>query len=62
MARPKQLIKYLFSDSVAYLCPYCMNHQPGVVQSCVECGHVIDGKIDVRTTEEYRRKVRLKNE
>ncbi len=59
MRKPRKLIKYLLSDDVVYLCPYCMKHVPGKVQACPDCGKTISDEVEVRTTEDYRKKHNL---
>lgn len=60
MRKPRELIKYLLSDDVTYLCPYCMMHVPSKIQVCPDCGKKkIGNEVDVRTTEGYRKKHNL---
>lgn len=55
--KPKRIIKFLLADGEVYLCPYCMHHMPGIVTRCPDCSREISRNIDLRTTEEYRKKM-----
>lgn len=57
MRKPRNIIKFLTSDGEVFLCPYCMRHIPGILSKCLECSHDIGRNIDVRTTEQYRKKM-----
>lgn len=50
------IIKFLTSDEVVFLCPYCMRHVCGIISKCPHCERDISKDVDLRTTEEYRRK------
>lgn len=57
MGKPRNIIKFLTSDGKVFLCPYCMSHIPGILSKCPECSRDIGRDIDVRTTEQYRKKM-----
>lgn len=57
MRKPKNIIKFLTSEGKTFLCPYCMCHISGIIPKCSECGRDIGKGLDVRTTEEYRKKI-----
>lgn len=56
MKKLKRIIKFLTSEGEVFLCPYCMHHISGIISKCPDCEHEISKDIDVRTTEEYRKK------